>query len=204
MIPVKIHIVSKFVDLSAASHFTGEDIERSFKKAMECKGAKLANGKTAVELSEIVSGIIENASERAVDNVELSTEGSLGFDKEGNMCLSYPENDVNGMSGSETALVFNPDDRGTVSMIRTGTVKSAMIFSLHQRRQICVYDFGFADPMEMCLHTHVIDNRLNEEGGTLAIDYTIEMQGNMTEYNSLRLEVRKTEDPFSGMLEWKQ
>jgi len=56
MIPVKIHIVSKFVDLSAASHFTGEDIERSFKKAMECKGAKLANGKTAVELSEIVSG----------------------------------------------------------------------------------------------------------------------------------------------------
>ena len=81
------------------------------------------------------------------DEMEINTDGTLSYN-DGRAEFSYNESEITGMEGSRTSVVFDKDNAGLVSMLRDGTVSTALTFERGKRHH-CVYNtpmflFGYA------------------------------------------------------------
>jgi uncharacterized beta-barrel protein YwiB (DUF1934 family) len=106
--------------------------------------------------------------------------------------LTYEETELTGMEGSESQLSFRFDQRGLLTMLRTGTVSTALVFEKN-KRHMCVYQTPYM-PFEVCVHTLHVDNRLALDGaigGTLDLDYVVEIRGAQAERCQMHIEVRE-------------
>ncbi|MBR7097908.1 MAG: DUF1934 domain-containing protein [Clostridia bacterium] len=92
--------------------------------------------------------------------------------------LIYHETELTGMEGSVTKIGFEPNTPELISMLRGGSVSTALIFEPHQRH-VCVYNTPFSS-FEVCVHTLEVKNQLLE-CGELFLDYLIEIHGARTE-----------------------
>lgn len=130
----------------------------------------------------------EKAVEMAEDEViEMSSDATIRDDGK-NIELRYKESEEMGMPNTTTSLVFPKSNPNQLSMVRTGENTAAFGFSDTEKRQICTYNVaGFV--MELCVCTRSIDNRITVDGGTLELDYTIEMQGTKTQRNRFSVRV---------------
>ena len=111
------------------------------------------------------------------DNAEMLMEGRLVVTSK-RAELVYHESELTGMEGSVTKIGFDLDFPNLVTMLRGGSVSTALVFEPHQRH-ICVYNTPFSS-FEVCVHTLEIKNELLETG-TLYLDYLIEIHGARTE-----------------------
>ena len=100
--------------------------------------------------------------------------------------LVYEESELTGMEGAVTKICFEQNSPGLVSMLRSGTVSTALVFEAG-RRHICVYHTPFSC-FEVCVQTLEVQNRLLEEG-TLFLDYLIEIHGLRTEHCRMNLRI---------------
>ena len=130
----------------------------------------------------------EHAVEVAEDEViEMSTDATIRDDGK-NIELIYKESEDMGMPNTTTSLIFPKDDPNQLNMVRTGENTAGFVFSDTVRRQRCAYNVaGF--PMELCVCTRSIDNRVTMAGGTLDLDYVIEVQGVKTQRNRFSVKV---------------
>ena len=119
--------------------------------------------------------------------IEINTEGTVES-IDGNLVFSYDETELTGMEGASTSVSFREDDTGIVTMMRTGTVRTVLVFE-EGRRNICAYETEFF-PIELTVHTYVLKNSLTSSGGELYIDYVLEMQGGAFERSRFRMDVR--------------
>lgn len=115
--------------------------------------------------------------EGEAEDIELAMEGKLVVTGE-RAELVWHESELTGMEGSTTKIGFFLDSPGLVSMLRGGSVNTALVFE-EGRRHICVYNTPFS-AFEICVQGLRVDNRLLTEG-TLELDYLIEIRGNRTE-----------------------
>lgn len=104
--------------------------------------------------------------------------------------LVYEEGELTGMEGSVTSVGFDRDNPGLVSMIRTGSVETALIFE-EGKRHFSVYNTPFSD-FQVCVHTLQVQNRLLKEG-TLSLDYLIEIHGAQAERCKMTISARTAE-----------
>ena len=128
------------------------------------------------------------SEEGEVEELELAMEGKLvitGARAE----LVWHESELTGMEGATTKLGFALDAPGLVSMLRSGSVNTALVFERGQRH-ICVYNTPFS-AFDVCVQGLVVDNRLLSDG-TLELDYLIELRGNRAE--RCRMSVRFSEE----------
>ncbi len=121
------------------------------------------------------------------NTIELESDGVMRL-KDGRLEISYEETELTGMAGSTTAVSFEESAPGLVSMIREGSVNTVLIFE-ENKRNICAYETEYM-PFEICIHTYDVDNRITCDGGTLSLDYVIEIHGSATERTKFTLEVR--------------
>ena len=121
------------------------------------------------------------------DAIELNTEGVMNLDGE-RVELVYEESEITGMEGSRTSVVFDKDNAGLVSMLRDGTVSTALVFERGKRHH-CVYNTPIM-PFEICVRTLKVDNNILESG-RLALDYVIEIRGAKAERTKFELEIIK-------------
>ena len=130
----------------------------------------------------------EQACEVAEDEViEMSTDATIRDDGK-NIELRYKESEEMGMPNTTTSLIFPKDEPNQLNMVRTGENTAGFVFSDTQKRQQCSYNVaGF--PMELCVCTRSIDNRVTMTGGTLDLDYVIEVQGVKTQRNRFSVRV---------------
>lgn len=132
---------------------------------------------------KIFSAAVGEAEE---ETIEVMTEGILR--QKGNLCeIIYEESELTGMAGAKTSVSFRRDNGGLVSMMRCGTVKTALIFEAG-RRHICVYHTPFA-PFTLCVCSHKVDNRLLTEG-RLFLDYAVEIRGAQAERTRFTMEIK--------------
>lgn len=108
------------------------------------------------------------------EKIEISTEGVLSLEN-GKLTLSYDETELTGMEGAHTVLEFEKDDPDTVTMTRSGSASTSMIFK-ENSRCMSTYETGVF-PLEMCITTKSVENTLDMDGGKLIIDYTVEIHG---------------------------
>ena len=121
--------------------------------------------------------------------IEIFTEGRLRTTPE-RFSLTYEETEITGMEGSKTVVSFLKSHPELVTMSRTGSVNTALVFE-PKKRHICSYTTPFM-PFELCVRTLSMDNRL-ESDGEFSIEYIIEIRGATAEHNTLFLKVYDAE-----------
>ncbi len=130
--------------------------------------------------------------ERAVeaveeDVIEFSSDAVIRDDGK-NIELIYKESEEMGMPNTATSLIFSKDDPNLLNMIRTGENTASFLFNDTVKRQRCAYNAG-GFPMEICVCTRSIDNRITMDGGSLELDYLVEIQGVKTQRNRFSVRV---------------
>lgn len=122
------------------------------------------------------------------EKIEYATEGRLIL-KDDIVTVEYDESREMGMDGVTTSLIFNQSERGKLSMVRKGVSPTSMIFDLSERRRMCSYEAGYA-PLEFSIQTYQVKNNITpEDGGSIFLDYDIEVRGFRVEKNKLEISV---------------
>lgn len=103
--------------------------------------------------------------------------------------LSYEETALTGMEGTSSQLSFIRSQPHLLTMIRSGSVSTALVFE-PGKRHFCTYKTPYM-PFEICVHTIKVDNRLLDAEGTLDLDYVVEIRGAQAERCRLHLELKQ-------------
>lgn len=123
---------------------------------------------------------VQSYEDQEPDVIELVTEGTL--EKMGNGWeILYEETKLTGMEGVTTSFLIEPDK---IVLTRTGSLKSQMIFTLDKPHD-SLYQMDFGALMITVCATK-IHTDLSEQGGTVDLDYRIEIEQNsagMIEYH---------------------
>lgn len=91
--------------------------------------------------------------------------------------------------GGVITTVIDVTKSGLVSVSRLGPLNSHMVFA-DGKSHTCICDTGLSPyPLQMRVRTKSLENSLSLDGGRLAIDYTVEIVGNLAERNKLSFSV---------------
>ena len=115
--------------------------------------------------------------------LEVNTNGMLSIE-DGRIEFSYDESEITGMDGSKTAISYAEENPELITMIRSGSVSTSLVFEQGKRHH-CVYKTPYM-PFEVCVHTLKVDNRLASDR-SLYIDYIIEIRGAKAERTKLQM-----------------
>ncbi len=118
---------------------------------------------------------------------EFTTVGYISSGN-GRTEITYDESELTGMEGASTALSFETEAPGLVTMLRGGSVTTAMVFE-GRRRHICIYETPLM-PFELCIHTLKVENTLLSDG-KLFLDYVVEFKGAQAERTKFSIEIEE-------------
>lgn len=156
--------------------------------------------KIITDRAEAAVGLFENiatplAEPSAPEHSEMTVEG--GYHDDGvRVAISYDESAATGMEGSRATISFQKSEPGLISMLRTGSVKTALLFE-RGRRHICVYQTPLA-PFEVCVQTAKVQNAI-ETMGTLDLDYIVELKGAQAEHTKMKIVISPAYDKPKGL-----
>lgn len=119
------------------------------------------------------------------EKIEMITQGVLKSSL-GRIELKYAESELSGMEGTQTSVSFAEDNPRLITVIRSGTVDSTLIFE-EGTRHICQHVTPLAT-FDICVHTLSLFNTL-AENGKIVIEYNIEIRGASAEHCSLTISV---------------
>ena len=92
------------------------------------------------------------------------------------------------MAGAETLISFS--DPAEVTMVRTGSVNTALCFNQRLERRICWYNDSIF-PVDVSIITEKFKNTITaEKGGVLDVVYSVEMKGLPMENSHFILQVK--------------
>ncbi len=137
-------------------------------------------------LNKILEKIKSKEKNTDGEKFVMTTEGILELNGD-RVYLSYEETEITGMEGSKTRIEFSTATPGIISMTRSGSVTTVLVFEQY-KRHICVYQTPYM-PFEVCVNTMKVDNKLLSEG-KIYIDYMVEIRGAGIEHNKLTLEIK--------------
>ncbi len=119
------------------------------------------------------------------DDIGLITEGTLTATPFG-WELAYQESELTGMEGTLTTFLI---EKERVTLLRTGTVCTQMVFE-RNRRHHSMYNTPYGS-LEVSIVTSLMEVSMGENGGIMNIDYAIELDHAMMGQNSFRITVKK-------------
>ncbi|WP_294536543.1 DUF1934 domain-containing protein [uncultured Pseudoflavonifractor sp.] len=120
------------------------------------------------------------------ETIELVTEGLLAKEGEGAYTLSYQESELTGLEG--TLTTFQIED-GRITLMRHGEVNSQMVFE-EGRRHLSMYNTPYG-ALAVGIKTHSMDCRMDDHGGSIEINYAIEIEHAVAGQNLFQIQVRE-------------
>ena len=120
------------------------------------------------------------------ETIELVTEGLLAKEGEGAYTLSYQETELTGLEG--TLTTFQIED-GRITLMRHGEVNSQMVFE-EGRRHLSMYNTPYG-ALAVGIKTHSMDCRMDDHGGSIEINYAIEIEHAVAGQNLFQIQVRE-------------
>ena len=132
--------------------------------------------------------IFEGVQEPEV--TELMTEGTLHMDDNHNVTLVYQESELTGLEGTQTTIQVMPE---SVTILREGEVNSQMVFQ-EGRKHLSLYNTPFG-ALTMGVSTRKMHVDLDETGGSIEIDYSIEIDHAVAGQNLFQIYVRTRNIP---------
>ena len=131
-------------------------------------------------------GDVAMALDGEAECTTLTTDCTIA-DKGGKIEIEYAESEITGMEGATTKVVFDKKEPSLVSILRAGSVSTALVFE-EGKRHLCVYETPYF-PIEMCISTLTLENSLTYEGGKMRAEYFVEMNGILAEKTQITLTV---------------
>lgn len=122
------------------------------------------------------------------DSIELVTAGTME-QVPGGWELSYLESDLTGLDGVKT--VFRVEDN-KITLTRQGRLRSEMVFMEGMRHE-SLYQMEFGALM-MVVCARKISANLSENGGTVDLVYSIEIEQSMAGTVDYHLDVKLTDN----------
>ena len=113
------------------------------------------------------------------------TEGTLELTEQG-MRLSYEETALTGMEGTTTTFAV---EGGRVTLTRSGTVNSQMIFE-EGRQHTSLYETPYGE-LAVDVQTSRLRHNLTERGGIMEIQYSIAVEHTVTGRNCFKIRVKR-------------
>ena len=120
------------------------------------------------------------------DGTELLTAGTMEWLDEGRVLLEYQETELTGMEGTTTTFDVN---RSKVTLTRTGTVNSQMVFE-EGRQHTSLYETPFGE-LTVDIQTSRLRHNLSERGGVMDIKYSIAVEHTVTGRNCFKIRVKR-------------
>jgi uncharacterized beta-barrel protein YwiB (DUF1934 family) len=117
--------------------------------------------------------------------MDFTTDGYYFYEDDVG-CLSYEETEVTGMEGTRTSLFVMPDQ---VVVDREGTVTSRMVFKEGLKSA-----FQYATPFgnaTMGIDTRRISQSMGVDGGSVEIDYVVDMEHAVASRNRFQITVEE-------------
>ena len=145
---------------------------------------KIVTDRTEMAGSLFEDGALTLPSSSAVPTHEESVREGRYHDDGTRVAISYEEGELSGMEGSRVTLSFYKESPALVTMLRTGSVKTALTFEAG-RRHVCVYQTPYA-PFDVCVQTGKVQNALHTLG-TLHLDYVVGLKGAQPEHTKMTL-----------------
>ena len=121
------------------------------------------------------------------DVIELVTEGTLAT-KNGTWLLQYEETELTGMQGVTTTFLIRP---GEITLKRTGRLNSQMVFKEGVPHN-SLYQMEFGALMMTVCATHM-HWELSENGGSVDLNYSIEIEQTAAGQIDYHLDIRPIE-----------
>lgn len=137
---------------------------------------------------EDISSDNELQSENEPEIIRYTATGTC-TEEDGKVVIAYAEPEEFGLEGAVTALIFEPSDKGVLTMARSGEASAAFRFDMNSRRQKCVYNTPFF-AAELTVITKKVVNTVKNGSGAILLDYIIEINGHKTEHNRTLIEVK--------------
>ena len=118
------------------------------------------------------------------DVIELVTEGTMEL-RNGGWDISYEETELTGMAGVTTTFRVEP---GTVTLRRTGKLRSEMVFQQGVRHEsLYQLDFG---ALLMAVTAKQVYFDIVPDGGVIDIVYSIEIENSAAGLVDYHLDIR--------------
>ncbi len=117
----------------------------------------------------IISILARQEFDGESDEIQLKTQGTLETIDAG-FKITYQETEMTGLEGTTTIFLVTAE---SVSLIRAGTVNTQMVFQ-EGRRHVSLYDTPYGT-MDVKVHTHFLKESIDGSGGTLEMQYDIEI-----------------------------
>ena len=121
------------------------------------------------------------------ENVDIEMMAQGDFSKEdGKFFIDYEETEATGMEGTSTSIEIDSD---YVSLTREGAVETTLLF-IKGRQTTSYYETPYGTMM-MGITTEKVDTRLDENGGTVDVSYSMSMNNLFSGTNTFQIQVRK-------------
>ena len=121
----------------------------------------------------------------ANDEIELQTKGVFAL-KDGKFYIIYEESELTGFEDTTTTIKVSGD---VVCMTRRGKFNSRMEFRLGEKC-LCSYNTPFG-VIPVGVNPIYVENNLTEDGGSLSIEYILDIDNRDYLMNRLKLTVTK-------------
>ena len=121
------------------------------------------------------------------ENVVISIKShQLYQEQEPDFTISYQESELTGLEGTTTVLQVS---QSQVVLMRQGEVNSVMVFE-EGRQHVSVYDTP-AGAMAIRVDTRRLRAELDNQGGDIEVQYTIDIDSAMTGLNLFHVHVAR-------------
>lgn len=120
--------------------------------------------------------------------IELTTVGSY-VTKGDIRYILYDEYDEDNPS-IKTTSILKINDNKKVTLIKKGRERSRLLLEKGKRHQ-CIYDTGMGT-MTIGVFANTIDAQFTDQGGTLEIGYTLDINSGLTSLNKIFIKVKGT------------
>ena len=121
------------------------------------------------------------------DVIELVTQGRLTREGE-SYTLSYQESELTGLEGTLTTIQVDGEQ---VTLMRVGEFTSQMVFQ-EGRRHLSMYNTPYG-AMAIGVNTRHLLAELNDQGGDIEIDYSIEIDHALAVRSVFQIKIKEAE-----------
>lgn len=132
--------------------------------------------------------LLSDAPDGETNEYSLVSEGVLEM-REGRLALSYKEEAIVGTQGCTTVISFDRSVPECVTVERCGPLSSVFVISKGERL-FSVYSTPYGN-LDMCIYAKKVENTLSLDGGTLILDYAVELKGLTAQRTRMEVKVRE-------------
>ena len=129
-----------------------------------------------------ISGSQNFNGEEQENSVELTSEGFIEHTKDG-VEITYEESELTGMKGTTTKITV--ERAGIITLNRSGTTNSCLVFE-EGKKNLSYYETA-EGAFSVSVYANYLEADINRMGGTIELDYTLEVDGAVVGENELSI-----------------